>query len=62
MIVLMSEPAEFTSASCRSGGACCSYSTEWPRKASLALVKFPVNPWMTSEVGCDAMAIAVPLS
>jgi hypothetical protein len=31
-------------------------------KASLVLVKFPAHIWMTSEIGCDAMGIAVPLS
>jgi Transglutaminase-like superfamily len=31
MTVLISEPAELTSAACRSCGACCSFSTGWPR-------------------------------
>jgi hypothetical protein len=45
MTVLMSEPAELTSTSCRSCGVCCSFSTNgrgshW--KASLVSVKFPL--------------------
>ena len=31
MTVSMSKPAELSSATCRSCGACCSCSTEWPR-------------------------------
>lgn len=31
MTALMSKPAELSSAACRSCGACCSFSTEWPR-------------------------------
>jgi len=31
MTVLMSKPVELSSATCRSCGACCSFSTERPR-------------------------------
>ena len=44
MTVLMSEPAELTSASCRSCGACCSFSAEWPRfslESELSLSQIP---------------------
>jgi hypothetical protein len=31
MTILMAQPAELTSVACRACGACCSFSTEWPR-------------------------------
>ena len=65
MTVLMSKPVELSSATCRSCGACCSFSTELPRvslESDVSLVKFRLYTWTTSEAGCDAMAIAVPPS
>ena len=44
MTVLMLEPAEPTSVSCRSCGACCSFSTEWPLfslESELSLSQIP---------------------
>ena len=44
MTVLMSKPAELSSATCRSCGACCSFSTEWPRfslESEISLDRIP---------------------
>jgi uncharacterized protein len=44
MTVLMSEPAELTSVSCGSCGACCPFSAEWPRfslESELSLSQIP---------------------
>jgi Fe-S-cluster containining protein len=43
MTILVFEPSELTSIACRSCGACCSFSPEWPRfslesEASLDLI------------------------
>ena len=65
MTVLMSKPAELSSATCRSCGACCSFSTEWPRfslESEISLDQFRLYTWTTSAAGCDAMAIVAPPS